>query len=310
MLIAGNAGHYIGKDPGCSGSRITEAELAKQYVEKINGYLEAVGISTLFIQENELYQICDASNAHNPDLFYSLHFNAFNGVATGTETHYCPGSSKGEIFAKCIQNQLVSTLGLVDRGVKATGWYVVKYTDCPAVLIEVGFLDNPNDEAVLIDRMDDACRAIARGLTDTIQKLWPSASEAPSAPAPSQSNSNMASKYFSYDEVTCHCCGRHGATPELLQFLDDVREATGGPLEISCAYRCPEHNAEVGGVPNSSHVRGLAADLIANERVSVEQLARICEKLNADGVGRYYSDGFVHADIRSGRIGDNYRWEG
>jgi N-acetylmuramoyl-L-alanine amidase len=310
MLIAGNAGHCPGLDPGCSGSRITEAELAKQYVEKINGYLEAVGIETIFIQENELWDICNIANRNNVDLFYSLHFNAFNHVATGTETLYCAGSSKGKIFAQCVQDQLVNTLGLVNRGLKTDGLYVTRNTDAPAILIEVGFLDNPHDEAVLVDRMDDACRAVARGITDAIQKLWPSASEPPSAPAPTQSNSKMASKYFSYDEVTCHCCGRHGATPELLKFLDDVREATGGPLEISCAYRCPKHNAETpGSVPNSTHVRGLAADILINDRVDVDTLARICFEQGADACGYYYEDGFVHADIRNGRwSGSHITW--
>ena len=310
MLIAGNAGHCPGLDPGCSGSRITEAELAKQYVEKINGYLEAVGIETIFIQENELWDICNIANRNNVDLFYSLHFNAFNHVATGTETLYCAGSSKGKIFAQCVQDQLVNTLGLVNRGLKTDGLYVTRNTDAPAILIEVGFLDNPHDEAVLVDRMDDACRAIARGITDAIQKLWPSASEPPSAPAPTQSSSKMASKYFSYDEVTCHCCGKHGATPELLKFMDDVREAVGGPVNVTNVYRCPKHNAEVGGVPNSAHALGLACDFLIPPGYSVDSFARLCESLGADGVGRYYGDQFVHADIRSGRVWDDYRWEG
>jgi hypothetical protein len=40
-----------------------------------------------------------------------------------------------------------------------------------------------------------------------------------------------------------------------------MRERIGGPLYISCAYRCPKHNAEVGGASSSRHVVGDAADI-------------------------------------------------
>jgi hypothetical protein len=46
----------------------------------------------------------------------------------------------------------------------------------------------------------------------------------------------------------------------LARGLDRVRRLLGHPLEISSAYRCPELNAAVGGVPNSQHAQGLAAD--------------------------------------------------
>ena len=305
MLIAANAGHCPGLDPGACGSIITEANLAKQYVELINKYLNAVGINTIFIQENSLSQICRIANDNDADLFYSLHFNsASNPAATGTETYYYEGSQRGQIFAQCVQNQLVSTLGLYDRGIKTNGLYVTRNTNMPGILIEVGFINNPTEEQILIDRMDDACRAIARGVTDAIQRIWPVSS---AQPASSQGNTTqsslkpgMASKYFSIDEVSCHCCGTNGTQPILLQFMDELREATGHPLECSCAYRCPKHNAEVGGVPNSQHTQGLACDIYSNY-LSVDELADLALSLGADAVGRYYGEGFVHADLRYGR---------
>jgi uncharacterized protein YcbK (DUF882 family) len=70
------------------------------------------------------------------------------------------------------------------------------------------------------------------------------------------------SKYFSEAETQCHCgCGQNHVSPLLLEKLDQMREMIGGPVELSCAYRCPSHNAEVGGVPNSQHVMGTAADV-------------------------------------------------
>ena len=81
----------------------------------------------------------------------------------------------------------------------------------------------------------------------------------------------MPSEHFSAEELMCHgasqghCgCGPETAnnvSPLLLEKLEALRAMIGGPIEISCAYRCPAHNAEVGGVPNSQHVDGTAADV-------------------------------------------------
>ena len=92
----------------------------------------------------------------------------------------------------------------------------------------------------------------------------------------------------------------------LLQVLDSIRENIGAPVQISCAYRCPSHNEEVGGVTNSQHVQGCAADVLLPEGVSVDQLAEIAEQCGADGIGRYYTQEFVHVDTR----GEAARWDG
>ena len=70
----------------------------------------------------------------------------------------------------------------------------------------------------------------------------------------------MGSKYFSDDELRCHgdgCCdgGVENINPLLLEKLDALREMIGGPIELSCAYRCPIHNEEVGGVENIHNCR-------------------------------------------------------
>jgi len=50
--------------------------------------------------------------------------------------------------------------------------------------------------------------------------------------------------------------------PVLVQALDELREKYGHPIRISSGYRGAQHNADVGGVPNSLHLIGAAADLI------------------------------------------------
>lgn len=115
------------------------------------------------------------------------------------------------------------------------------------------------------------------------------------------------SEHFSDQELSCHCCGTQpdeGVSDELLRLLENIRakvsENNGEDtsISISCAYRCPAHNAEVGGVENSYHVQGLAADVIVPDGMSVDGLAEIAEECGADGIGRYYNSDFVHVDVR------------
>ena len=108
----------------------------------------------------------------------------------------------------------------------------------------------------------------------------------------------------------CHCCGKlpeAGMDQNLIDVLNAIPELTGD--DINCGYRCPKHNAEVGGVPNSQHVDGTAADVDA-AKWGVEKLALEFEALRADGVGRYPGDmgNFCHVDVRDGRTDAGYRW--
>lgn len=130
----------------------------------------------------------------------------------------------------------------------------------------------------------------------------------------------MSSLYFSDEELMCHgrsqghCnCGIETAenvSPILLEKLNSLREMIGGPIEISCAYRCPEHNAKVGGVPNSQHVDGTAADVQTPDYENCntpEQLKWYCEQIGFDGIGLY--DWGCHVDVRdNGESPNTYMW--
>jgi len=172
MQICINAGHYPGKDSGAVGQTgLQEAIVAEEIAHKVCGYLTAVGYETLFVQENELYQITDASNAFGADIFVSIHCNAAeNREAKGTETYHVNGSVGGKQLAACIQDQIIDSLGTFDRGIKTAGFYVIKNTDCPAVLIETAFISNTEDECILADKKqrDELARAISRGITDYV----------------------------------------------------------------------------------------------------------------------------------------------
>lgn len=68
-------------------------------------------------------------------------------------------------------------------------------------------------------------------------------------------------KYFEKDEFNCTCCDKNEMSESFIDRLDTARGTASVPFRISSGYRCSAHNAEVGGKPTSSHLKGLAADI-------------------------------------------------
>ena len=92
---------------------------------------------------------------------------------------------------------------------------------------------------------------------------------------------------------------------DLVKLLENIREAAGGKaVTINSGYRSPEHNKAVGGVSNSQHVKGTAADIVVagTGPLTVGQIAEYY--LNTKGgIGVYKS--FTHVDTRANRS----RWD-
>lgn len=92
---------------------------------------------------------------------------------------------------------------------------------------------------------------------------------------------------------------------DLVKLLENIREAAGGKaVTINSGYRSPEHNKAVGGVSNSQHVKGTAADIVVagTDPLTVGQIAE--HYLNTKGgIGVYRS--FTHVDTRANRS----RWD-
>ena len=67
---------------------------------------------------------------------------------------------------------------------------------------------------------------------------------------------------FSRDEMTCACgCGKMVANPRLIDALQELRDQVKVPIIITSGYRCTNFNRRVGGVSNSYHISGQAADI-------------------------------------------------
>lgn len=124
------------------------------------------------LQSSSLYEITDTANATDADVLVSIHCNAASAAAKGTETFYCAGSSTGRKIAECVQKNLISTLGTVDRGVKDDMQtqhgriHVLRQSDMAAILIELAFISNEGDADLLQNNQADFAKAIAKGLAE------------------------------------------------------------------------------------------------------------------------------------------------
>lgn len=179
MKVYINPGHDTKYDSGAvnPSSGLRECDVAASIGAKVMKYLTAAGCDCRLLQSDNLYydsdyddrtvSVCEDANNWGADVFVSIHCNAANGNARGTEVECYDSDSNGGMLAKAIQNQLVTSLPVIDRGVKEMpGLIVLKHTDMPAVLVETAFIDNDADAELLESRADDFARAIARGVTD------------------------------------------------------------------------------------------------------------------------------------------------
>ncbi|ELK39649.1 hypothetical protein BAG01nite_46070 [Brevibacillus agri] len=152
-LIVVDAGHG-GKDPGALGvagnhEKDYTLAVANKVVALLKQYPEfqvvPVRTTDVFYELSERVAIANELEA---DLFLSIHANSFPKPTTGgTETFYYNANSK--TFAQLVHKHLQGATQFPDRGVKASGFYVIKNTKMPAVLTETGFLSNPQENALL-----------------------------------------------------------------------------------------------------------------------------------------------------------------
>lgn len=130
---------------------------------------------------------------------------------------------------------------------------------------------------------------------------------------------DMLSEHFSKSEFWCHgqeqgTCNCHHSldiNPVLIDLLEQLRSNIGGySLYINSGYRCPIHNDAVGGVPNSQHVLGNAADVARPSQLTFGEFKWYVNQLPFDAIGCYYSSDFIHCDVRHGGIGSHIPFEG
>lgn len=103
-------------------------------------------------------------------------------------------------------------------------------------------------------------------------------------------------KYFKQWELKCRCgCGLYNITEEMEETLDAVRELAGVPMVVNSGCRCEEHNRDVKGSPTSSHLKGIAVDIKADNNADRDAILYALYKLNIRRVG--IAKSFIHFDI-------------
>lgn len=107
------------------------------------------------------------------------------------------------------------------------------------------------------------------------------------------------SKHFKREEFACPHCGLDTIDYELVNVLETVREHFNKPVIINSGYRCPAHNAAVGGSENSQHLYGRAADIVVKD-VLPEDVHAFLESYAPDKYGLGLYPTWVHIDTRSG----------
>lgn len=175
-----------GFDPGAigiTGSKEKEITLAVSLL--VGDYLVKNGLEVVYTrssdyipwpnnERDDLKARVEISNNEKPDVFVSIHANKYyKETAHGIETYYYQGSAASEDLARRIQSNLINDTGRVDRGIKrGNGLYVVNNTDATSVLVELGFISNPEEESLLTDPTYQKiyAQSIAKGIIAHLEK--------------------------------------------------------------------------------------------------------------------------------------------
>jgi len=144
---------------------VNEFQFNEQLAHDVAQGLTKAGIDHEVIYREQYKDLPNKINAIKPDCIISLHCNAFNGQATGTETLYYHKSINSKLLANICHNNIVSALGLTDRGLlprhsEDRGGYLLRYTDAPCVILEPFFIDNDNDFREATEKYDLLVSAI------------------------------------------------------------------------------------------------------------------------------------------------------
>jgi len=107
----------------------------------------------------------------------------------------------------------------------------------------------------------------------------------------------MLSKNFSRAEFACPCCGIASVDSGFIAWIQELRTVVGVPFFINSGYRCSAYNKQIGGAANSSHLRGMAADVSTANFKSQDLWLLIAQATRVlSGIGLYASH--IHLDRR------------
>jgi N-acetylmuramoyl-L-alanine amidase len=176
MTIILDPGHGLSNkragvfDSGAVSGQFREADIVMDWANEIRAFLRCAGHKVIRTRINNsdpapIGERASIAENFGGDVMLSLHCNAFNGTANGTETFYRGAHNKNT--AEAINAAVVDALGTVNRGVKTENQSqharlaVMNFQPC--FLLEIGFIDHVGDRQKMTDPLlrAQACAAVA-----------------------------------------------------------------------------------------------------------------------------------------------------
>src|SRR6266436_4434814 len=147
VIDAGHGGHDRG---GIPGQRIAEKDMTLDVAQRLRSVLSASGYRVVMTRDSDVFVPLPTrvaiANSYRNAIFVCIHFNATQRRgAGGIETYFYSRDSLP--LASAIHSYVVGGAPSSNRGVRRRGFYVLRKTSIPAVLVECGFLTNPTEAA-------------------------------------------------------------------------------------------------------------------------------------------------------------------
>lgn len=177
LTVAIDPGHG-GSDPGTLGFQGTfEKDVVLAIGRYLGEFLTQAGAQVVYTRSTDTYvsiferpEIAKQAGAH---LFISIHANSTiqRGAARGTETLYRAHDPVSQALARTIQDEVVKVITLADRRIWGRDDLAVfNGSKIPAIMVEVGFLDHPDEEVLL--RAPGFQQAAAQGIYNGIERFY------------------------------------------------------------------------------------------------------------------------------------------
>lgn len=165
-----------GYDSGTSGNGIIEKDFNLRIALGVRDRLQKMGIIVKMSRDTDKFvsldDISSGANAAEPDIFVSIHHNAFakDPSVNGIETYWYKGEADKSL-ASSLQERLINNTKANNRGVKNEPFIVIKKTKMPSSLVECGFVTNTNEANHLksADYQNKLMDAITTGINDYLK---------------------------------------------------------------------------------------------------------------------------------------------
>ena len=179
VVDAGHGGNSTGAKARLGSRRIYEKDVALAIASRLRAVLQARGNRVVMTRSKDVDVALEdrprLANEVGADVFISIHTDSYGkgNTITGTTSYYHANSAASRRLAQCVERELAAVSGMRDRGAMSdttmypVGFCVLRETAMPAVLCEVGYLNNSKDRAKLTDAAFQ--RRVAEAMCNGIQ---------------------------------------------------------------------------------------------------------------------------------------------